>query len=126
MRLQWQVKDHGSRAVDGAAGVMKDFPFPAGGIYPAGNAIVAASYERNSVFNSPRNRTHFVLPLFGALAEPAVVGQVYQKARAAPGGFPRRLRKHVFKTNQWRSGNIEIFQFELHGIGARLETAADG
>ena len=50
-------------------------------IDPAGQAVVRATDERPAVFNRAEDGVCGMLPLRGAFAEPAVVGQVQKEIR---------------------------------------------
>lgn len=64
-------------AVFAALGIAKCLAYPSPRIEPAGDAIVAAAEQGNAIFRGAQCRAGEVLPLRGALAEPAVVGEVH-------------------------------------------------
>jgi len=97
------VHRHRADAIDVAGFVPENFPDPAIPINPAGDAVVGAADERQIIFHRAKDGIGHVLPLLGALPEPAIVGQVYQKIRVITCRVACEFREDILKTNQRRS-----------------------
>src|SRR5882724_10899116 len=68
------IDGHEARAVDAVRGAFKPLE-AAMSIRPAGQAVVGATNERDAILDGAKNGGGGVLPLRGAFAEPAVVGE---------------------------------------------------
>ena len=77
-------------------------------VHATSNAIIATTDERDAVLYGPEDRIGEVLPLLGALAEPAIVGEVHEKVDIILRGLPGGGGEGVFKAN-------ERGQFDLAG-----------
>jgi len=96
------MRRHHADAVFAAVLVAEDFTETPMRINPAGESVVAAAQERDVVFHSAEHGGGRVLPLLGAFAKPAVVGQVYEKIRVVIHVFADELRERVLEAYQRR------------------------
>ena len=65
------------------------------------HAVVGAAEQGEPIFHSAKNRIGQVLPLFGAFAEPAVIGEVNEKIHIVLRRIARRAGECVFKADEW-------------------------
>src|ERR1017187_754330 len=99
-------------AIDGAAVVAKDLAQSAMGVRPAGDAVVGASDERETVLDGAEHGGCGVLPLGGAFAKPTVVGEVHQEIDVVVGGFTAKVGEDVLKADQGRGSRVRVGQDE--------------
>jgi len=111
------IDDHEARAVDAMGGAFEPLE-AAMSIGPAGQAVVGATHDRDAILDGAEDGGGGVLPLRGAFAKPAVVGEVHQK---------NPCRQRTYSRARWgkmssKQISTETFKFKLsrwNGTGPR-------
>src|SRR6185369_15730182 len=67
-------------------------------IDPAADSVVGATHQGQAVFHGAKRGAARVLPLRGAFAEPAVVGDVYEKVHVLGRMLAGVLGKNILET----------------------------
>src|ERR1035441_2092803 len=116
----------GSRAINGGVVGREDLAQSAMGVRPAGDAVVGAPDERETVLDGAEHGGGGMLPLGGAFAKPTVVGEVHQEIDVVVGGFTAKVGKDVLEADQGRGSRVRAGKDEGDGVVAGGEAAFDG
>src|ERR1051325_9561432 len=95
-------------------------------VYPAGESVVGTSDERQPVFYGTEGGGRGVLPLRGALVEPAIVGQVQDEICLVVHRGAGQVRKDIFEANQDRSFEAQVGNGKPTGSVSAGETSQAG
>jgi len=113
-------------AVNGLVFVAEEVTDAALWIDPAGDAVVAGTYERHAVLDGAEHGVGEVLPLLGAFAKPAVVGQVDHQVGVVVDVLAGAMGETILEADERSGTHAEVPEVELGSIGAGSESAGDG